>query len=331
MNRPAEAAPTASKAFDRMTGSDEKGPMTILSAQGEGTAAADWPATPDAAFDVLSPLSGAPATPLIFASPHSGGFYPADMLAAVAVEESVMRRSEDVLVDSLVAFGPVVGAHAIRSRFGRAYIDLNRHPWELDPSMFDGDLPDYAQGRTARVAAGLGAIARTAGEGQKIYARKLTFEEAQWRVETAHRPYHDALSGLIDQAREIFGLAILIDWHSMPAAAARTVVTPRFGKGCDFVLGDRFGSACAPGLTRMVEKALEAQGFRVVRNMPYAGGYTTEHYGQPSRGVHALQIEIDRALYWDEAARQPTEGLIVLKQAVARLSKQLAEGWKSLA
>lgn len=305
--------------------------MSILSAQGEQTGGAVWPSTPDAAFDVLSPLPGVAATPLVFASPHSGGFYPPDMLAAVAVEEAVMRRSEDALVDTLIAAGPGVGAHAIRSRIGRAYIDLNRHPWELDPAMFDGDLPDYAQGRTARVAAGLGAIARTAGEGQKIYARKLTFEEARQRVETAHRPYHEALSDLIGRARADFGLAVLIDWHSMPAAAARSVVTPRYGRGCDFVLGDRFGDACSPALTRMVEKALESAGFRVVRNNPYAGGYTTEHYGRPAEGVHALQIEIDRALYWDEATRRPTQGLALLKQVVAQVSGMLAGGWKSLA
>jgi N-formylglutamate amidohydrolase len=304
--------------------------MTIARHLAQGADRDAWPSLSDAPFDILAPEATL-ATPLIFASPHSGRFYPADMLAAAAVDEAVMRRSEDAMVDSLIAAGPQSGVHAIRSRFGRAYIDLNRDPWELDPAMFDGDLPDYAQGRTARVAAGLGAIARTAGEGQKIYARKLTFEEARQRVETAHRPYHDALSGLIEKARRQFGLAVLVDWHSMPAAAARSVVTPRYGKGCDFVLGDRFGSSCSPALTRLVEKALEGQGYRVVRNIPYAGGYTTEHYGRPADKVHALQIEIDRALYWDEIQQQPTEGLSVLKSVVADLARQLSAGWTSLA
>ncbi|RYF95341.1 MAG: N-formylglutamate amidohydrolase [Caulobacteraceae bacterium] len=286
------------------------------------------PAPGSAAFRLVRPGPGVSATPLIFASPHSGRIYPPEMLAAVAVGESVVRRSEDAFVDELIAAAPTLGASIITAGYGRAYIDLNRDPWELDPAMFEDELPPHVQGRTARVAAGLGAIAKLAGEGQKIYGRKLRFAEAEDRIRTAHRPYHEALSRLIDEAHAAHGLAILIDWHSMPSAAARTVVTPRHGKGCDMVLGDRFGAACAPGLTRLVEKELEAMGHRVVRNAPYAGGYTTEFYGRPARRIHALQIEIDRALYLDEKTLAPTEGLERLKDDVARLTAALAQGWR---
>lgn len=288
------------------------------------------PAAGTAAFRISRPVAGAPATPLIFASPHSGSLYPPEMLEAVAVGEALMRRSEDAFVDDLIAAAPDLGATVIAAAYGRAYFDLNRDPWELDPAMFEDELPPHVQGRTARVAAGLGAIAKLAGEGQKIYGRKLRFAEAQDRIETAHRPYHDALSRLIDEAHATHGVAILIDWHSMPSAAARTVVTPRHGKGCDMVLGDRFGAACAPALTRLVEKELEAMGHRVVRNAPYAGGYTTEFYGRPARRIHALQIEIDRALYLDEKTQAPTEGLAALKADVARLTQVLAETWRDV-
>ncbi|MBI1405366.1 MAG: N-formylglutamate amidohydrolase [Caulobacter sp.] len=281
-------------------------------------------------FRICRPARGTASTPLIFASPHSGTVYPAEMLAAAAVGKALMRRSEDALVDELIAAAPAAGVTTLTASFARAYIDLNRDAWELDPAMFEDDLPPHVQGRSARVAAGLGAIARLAGEGQKIYARKLTFDEARQRIETAHRPYHEALAGLIAEARAAHGLAILIDWHSMPSAAARSVVTPRHGKGCDMVLGDRFGAACSPALIRMVEKTLESLDYRVVRNMPYAGGYTTEYYGRPAQQVHALQIEIDRGLYLDEASLEPTEGLEGLKTMAASLTAALAEGWKSL-
>ncbi len=268
-------------------------------------------------------------TPLVFASPHSGALYPPEMMAAARLPENVLRGSEDAFVDRLIAKAPTQGISTIRARLARAYIDLNRDPWEMDPAMFDGDLPEFARGRTARVAAGLGAIARVA-DGRPIYARKLTFDEAKARVERAHRPYHDMLTRLLAQARAAHGLAVLIDWHSMPAAAARGS-RARGGGPCDIVLGDRFGAACAPELTKLVEQALEEMGYRVARNAPYAGGYTTEHYGRPARRTHALQIEINRSLYMNETTREPTEGLATLTAHVEKLTALLAGAdWSSL-
>jgi len=280
------------------------------------------------AFEILA--ADPPTTPLVFASPHSGRLYPAEMLAASALQPEILRRSEDAFVDEMVAPAAEAGAAVILARYGRAWMDLNRHAWELDPAMFSDELPEFARGRTARVAAGLGAIARLGGEGREIYSRKLTFAEARARVEGTHAPYHDALEGLLGRARAAHGVAVLIDWHSMPEAAARTAVTPRHGKGCDIVLGDRFGAACTQKLTLLVERELEGMGYRVARNAPYAGGYTTEHYGQPAKRTHALQIEISRALYLDEKTLEPTEGLDRLKADVARLTATLADSWPLL-
>ena len=272
-----------------------------------------------------------PPTPLVFASPHSGRHYPAAMLEASAVHTDLLRRSEDALVDRIIAPAAEGGAALLLARHGRAWMDLNRAPWELDPAMFSDDLPDFARARSARVAAGLGAIARVAAEGREIYARKLTFAEARARVETTHQPYHAALSALLERARAAHGMAVLVDWHSMPEAAARTAVTPRHGKGCDIVLGDRFGAACTRKLTDLVERELEALGYRVARNAPYAGGYTTEHYGKPQARTHARQIEISRALYMDEKTLEPTEGLAKLTADVAALTDVLARAWPGLA
>lgn len=276
------------------------------------------------AFEVLraAPAGAPPPTALVFASPHSGGVYPADMVEAARLPVETLRGSEDAFVDRVIAGAPSLGVAVILARLARAYVDLNREPWELDPAMFDEELPDYAQGRTARVAAGLGAIPRVAGEGRPIYARKLTFAEARDRIELAHRPYHDALDRQLAAARAAHGAAILIDWHSMPAAAARGVRGR--GGSCDIVLGDRFGAACSPKLTALVERELEGMGYRVARNAPYAGGYTTEHYGRPAKRTHALQIEINRGLYMDEDTREPTEGLTKLTADAETLTRALA-------
>jgi N-formylglutamate amidohydrolase len=280
----------------------------------------DLAADQTAAYRVSGPAPGVAATPVIFASPHSGRIYPAAMMAATRLDPSAIRRSEDAHVDELIAAAPAHGHALIAARFARAYLDVNREPWELDASMFEDDLPPFARARTARVAAGLGAIARVVGEGQEIYTRKLTFAEAEARVRDVHQPYHAALSGLIGQARARFGLAVLVDCHSMPSAAAVDAA----GQGCDMVLGDRFGAACAGSITRLVEGELELRGYRVARNAPYAGGYTTEHYGRPARGVHALQIEINRALYFDEARSCLTGGFERLKADMEQLCQVLA-------
>ncbi|THD62063.1 N-formylglutamate amidohydrolase [Phenylobacterium sp.] len=294
----------------------------------EPIAAEDTPARGAFGLRRAAAEGQAPPTPLVFASPHSGRDYPEDMMSAAALDAQTIRRSEDAFVDDLIAAAPGLGAATITARYARAYIDLNREAFELDPGMFEDELPEFARARTARVAAGLGAIARVVSEGQEIYARKLTFSEARGRIEGAHRPYHAALERLIAEAHRTHGVAILIDWHSMPAAAAKAGGRDR---PCDMVLGDRFGAACSGQLTQKVERELEAMGYRVARNTPYAGGYTTEHYGRPARRTHALQIEINRGLYLDEATLTPTAGFARLKANLERLAGALAAAdWSGL-
>ncbi len=288
------------------------------------------PAAPLAAFRVCraGPAGAPPPTPLVFASPHSGRHYPDDMMAAAALDAISIRRSEDAFVDDLIAAAPDQGAALITANYARAYIDLNREPFELDASMFADELPVHARSRTARVAAGLGAIARVVAEGQEIYHRKLLYAEAQARIDGTHRPYHAALNSLIAEAQAAHGFAILVDWHSMPSAAAKAGARDR---PSDIVLGDRFAAACAAVLPNRVERELETQGYRVTRNAPYAGGYTTEHYGKPHRRVHALQIEINRALYLDEATLTLTAGFEQLRGHIEALTMTLARAdWSAL-
>jgi N-formylglutamate amidohydrolase len=255
-------------------------------------------------------------------------------MAASCLDAETIRRSEDAHVDDLISAAPAHGVTVIAARLARAWIDVNREPWELDPAMFEDELPSYAKGRTARVAAGLGSIARIVSDGQEIYHRKLTFAEALARVEAVHRPYHAALADLVAGTRQARGAAVLIDWHSMPSAAARYGGDARGevrgagargeSVGCDVVLGDRFGGACAPAVARLAEQCFRNLGYSVARNTPYAGGYTTEHYGRPPRKVHALQVEINRALYMDERTLAPTAGFRTLKADLESVFATLA-------
>jgi len=321
--------PDSPKRFDRVAGAVSYAAMSVVEPidLAQSPPAQSSLARP-AGFEVRrAALDGAPPpTPVIFASPHSGRLYPDDMMAAAALDARAIRRSEDAFVDQLVELAPSVGAALIMARYARAYIDVNRDAFELDPAMFADPLPNFARSRTARVAAGLGAIAKVVSEGQEIYAHKLTFAEAQARIDLVHRPYHQALAQLIAEAKAAHGQAILVDWHSMPSLAARSA-----GLACDMVLGDRFGAACSETLTRMVETELEGRGYRVVRNTPYAGGYTTEHYGRPAGRVHALQIELNRALYLDEEALSPSADFARLKKDLEQVTRALVTAdWTSL-
>lgn len=276
-------------------------------------------------YELCSPQrpGGAPVTALVFASPHSGRYYPPDMGASARLCAAQIRSSEDAFVDQLIQTAPDYGCAVLLARYARAYVDVNREPYELDPAMFEDDLPEFVRGRTARVAAGLGSIARLVAEGREIYDRKLTFAEAARRIEAVHQPYHRTLRGLIDAAKATHGAAVLIDWHSMPGAAAGRCGGAR--RQVDMVLGDRFGSTCSGVLTELVERQLVGMGYVVSRNAPYAGGYTTEAYGRPVDGVHALQIEISRSLYLDERTLAPKPGFSRLAKDLERVFAALAE------
>ena len=239
------------------------------------------------------------AAPLVLASPHSGAAYPEAFVAASPLDPLDLRRSEDCFVDELWLGAQALGVPLLRATFPRAFVDANREPFELDPEMFEDALPPYVNVNSTRVAAGLGTLARVVASGKEIYCGKLLFADALERIETCYRPYHAALQGLIDATRERFGYCIVIDCHSMPSVGAP--MDPDAGRGrADFILGDGFGTTCDVSIAATVEDALESHGYRVTRNKPFAGGYTTRHYGHPDLGVHALQIETNRALYMDE-------------------------------
>ncbi|MBL6852518.1 MAG: N-formylglutamate amidohydrolase [Alphaproteobacteria bacterium] len=249
--------------------------------------------------------------PFVFASPHSGRAYPQSFVAASRLNAVSLRRSEDAFVDELFCGAVAMGAPMIAARFPRAFLDVNRSPAEIDTAMFDGALDIVVDAPSPRVTAGLGVIPRIVRDGADIYRTKLKPGDAEERLSRLHRPYHAALARLIDETRALFGVAVVIDCHSMPSAAAIP----------DVVFGDRYGMAAAPTVTRAAELAFEAQGFSHARNAPYAGGYTTHTHGRRDRDTHALQVEINRALYLDEEriARGPQ-----FEQVHARLNEAIA-------
>ncbi len=275
----------------------------------------------DQPWEVLAPERH--SAPLVFASPHSGTRYPPDFVASSPLDLRSLRRSEDSFVDELFAAAPGLGLPLIRALFPRAYIDPNREPFELDPAMFADDLPAYANTQSSRVAAGLGTIARVVSSGQEIYGGKLKFADAAERINDNYRPYHKALKDLLDETRERFRCYVLIDCHSMPSVGGPN--DPDAGRvRADFVLGDAYAVSCGEVVIRLAERLLESQGYRVVRNKPFSGGFSTRHYGRPSLGMHAMQIEVNRALYMDEAAIKPNDGMAGLIEHLNELIAALA-------
>ncbi len=278
---------------------------------------ADVPdASPASPFDIVGENLG---TALVFASPHSGRHYPSDLMDAAVIGVPAIRRSEDPLVDSLLCGASKCGVPLLRATYARAYIDVNRGAYELDQAMFEDELPSYAV-RSARVVAGLGSIARVVAEGQEIYRGKLLYSRAKDRIDRVHHPYHEALKSLLAEARGRAGVAVLVDWHSMPSASAGQGAIP----GPEIVLGDRFGSSCDPLVTDVVEAAFARRGYAVARNAPFAGGYTTEAYGRPVDGIHALQIELSRGLYVDEHTLNPTAGFRPLQRDLEEIIAEMA-------
>lgn len=254
--------------------------------------------------------------PVIFNSAHSGRDYPRRFLEMTRLDPLSIRHSEDAFVDELFARAPHMGAPMLRALFPRAYLDVNREPYELDPAMFSEPLAENFNTASPRVAAGLGTIARIVAENKPIYRGELALEDARMRIEGIYRPYHEALQRLLTECVSGFGAALLVDCHSMPHLGRSGDRMPP-----DIVIGDRYGTTCAPVIVDLAEAVFAGAGLRVARNRPYAGGHTTRTYGQPQHGVHALQIEISRHLYMNEATVTRHQNFAAVQQIINHVIK----------
>jgi len=256
---------------------------------------------------------------VVFSSPHSGAAMPDGFVADSRLDRHALRSSEDSFVDQLFAGAPQFGAPLISATMARAYVDLNRAEDELDPAMIDG-VP--RRGSNPRIAAGLGVIPRVVAEGRVIRHGKISRDEADARIARFHRPYHQQLTALLAERKAKFGAAILVDCHSMPheALAAAPLVD---GKRPDIILGDRFGASCDRWISNTVTDIFQSAGFRVARNAPFAGGYITQKNGHPSKGLQAIQVEIDRRLYMDEAAIRPNDAFSDVQAVITAITREL--------
>lgn len=261
--------------------------------------------------------------PVVFASPHSGRDYPQSLIDASRLGPVDLRRSEDAFIDELYAAAPEFGAPLLVANFPRVYVDPNREQFELDPDMFEDALPSYVNTTSPRIAAGLGTMAKVVTSGEEVYRDKIRFEDAKKIIAATYVPYHKALQGLLNEARNLFGGCLLVDCHSMPSIGGPMDKDPGFTR-VDFILGDRHGKSCQRGIVDTVEQILQSMDYKVTRNAPYAGGFTTYHYGQPDAGCHALQIEINRALYLDERTISRSEGFEPLRQSLRPLIEILS-------
>jgi len=248
----------------------------------------------DPPFEVLEPAAARGA--VAFNSPHSGSVYPRAFLAAARLDLATLRRSEDCFVDELLIGVVGRGYPLMRAHFPRCFVDVNREPYELDPRMFDGRLPSFANTRSMRVAGGLGTVARVVGDAQEIYDQRIQVDDALRRIEGLYKHYHRALRRLVTRIHRDMGTAVLVDCHSMPSSAGPRDDRPR----ADIVIGDRYGTSCVAVVADTIDKVLRERGYSVSRNKPYAGGFITEHYGNPAAGLHSVQLEVNRGLYMDE-------------------------------
>jgi len=271
------------------------------------------------AFEIIEPAQW--RAPIIFNSPHSGSVYPTEFLDSSRIDLPALRRSEDSFMDELIGHLSDHGFPVVKVHFPRSYVDVNREPYELDPRMFTGRLPSFANTRSMRVAGGLGTIPRVVGDGQEIYRDRLSVDDALSRIEALYKPYHRALRRLINQAHQSFGTVVVVDCHSMPSIG----VSRDEPRRPDVVIGDRYGTSCSALLPDVVEHTMNSLGYAVGRNKPYAGGFITEHYGNPASGLHAIQLELNRAIYMDERRREKGPRFAQLAADFATLADALAD------
>jgi len=271
-----------------------------------------WAGSP---VTVLEPATLSSAA--VFSSPHSGRRYPDNFIDRSRLDALSLRASEDAFVDDLFRTAADYGAPLIAAEFPRAFVDVNRADDELDPALIAGTS---IRARTLRVSAGLGVVPRVVSEGRPIYDGKLTMTEVQARIAACHAPYHNTVMNTLRRAKDAFGMGFLVDCHSMPSENGRST-----SRRAEIVVGDCYGVSCAYDISDTVVGLFRRAGFRVARNAPFAGGYLTHRYGRPRRGYHAIQIEIDRGLYLDEARVEPLAAYNDFASALQPVIAGLAE------
>lgn len=266
-------------------------------------------------FDRWGPAM--PASPVVLSVPHAGRDYPAALQAAIRVPLEALAILEDRHVDRVA-----IAAHGAESLFiqrpARAWIDLNRAEQERDPKLDEGADARALPGASAKLRSGLGLVPRRVAQVGDIWRRRLSAADVAARIEADYRPYHAAVASALASAHARFGVAVLLDIHSMPPLGA-------IGEAAQIVFGDRFGKAAAARFIGRLEGEASAAGIAHALNSPYAGGHILDRHAAPARGIHAVQIEFDRRLYLDDALDRPGPGLVPTAALLRRMIDAVAD------
>lgn len=270
---------------------------------------------------VVAPPAGVEALALVCDSPHSGTDYPEDF--GHTIERPALRRSEDTHVDTLWTAVPPAGGTLLCATFPRSYIDANREETDVDPDMVSGGWPHAARPGARTRTLGNGLIWTQTPEHRPIYAKPPTAAQVRHRIDAYWRPYRDRLLTALEGTHAQHGVCWHLNLHSMPSNVYERLGLP--GRAAaDIVLGDRHGSSCEPAFVDAVGQAFRAQGLQVALNDPYEGAELVRFWSEPARRRHSLQIEINRALYMDEATREPNGGFTPLKMAIGEVVRAVA-------
>ena len=273
--------------------------------------------------------SEASPIPILIAVPHAGRHYPASLLERMRAPRHSTLKLEDRYADKLaMAVASETDAALLIAYAPRAMIDLNRSVEDMDWDMVRNGVPaGYPRMRTGRRArSGLGLVPRRLPDIGEVWISPIESSEIEARIAGVHRPYHDALGETLRSLRERWGAALLIDLHSMPPLGRRGIGEPV----PDFVIGDRFGAACAGALCAAAFDHIAGTGHAVAHNRPYAGGYVLDRHAAPLKGLHALQLEVCRSTYLDAAMQEPGDGFAEVVEVIAGLVRRLAEEVASL-
>jgi N-formylglutamate amidohydrolase len=272
-----------------------------------------------AAFSLYNP--DMPNIPVLLSVPHAGRDYPAELLANLRVSTAELLRLEDRYADRLVQPAVASGCPAIIAHRARAWIDLNRAEKDIDSGMLAGSdqIADAAPSSKAR--GGLGLFPRRLQACGELWRQPIMLADVEQRIACVHRPYHRSVSEILLAMRARFGVAILLDVHSMPPiqAGGASDMPPHI------VVGDRFGASAASIYAELVIGRAQAAGLKVALNTPYSGDYILQTHGDPEQGIHALQLEVDRSLYLDSDLREPSAGLKTVAGFVQAVVSDLAE------
>lgn len=263
-----------------------------------------------------------PPIPIVIAAPHGGRNYPDYVLENMREPTFSRLRLEDRLIDTVASeVARLTGASLLIANTPRAILDLNRSKDDVDWGMVEGAKPtdNRVSQKNRRARSGLGLVPRRLPNFGEIWRHKLAAHELDERIEQIHRPYHSALGKEMERLRDHWGAALLVDLHSMPPLK-KLYGMPNIAR---FVVGDRFGASCDPGLTGCVLRFLDRQLFPNNHNRPYAGGYILEQHAAPRRGLHALQLEVCRTLYLDPAMAELSEGAKPLAEMLAAMVREL--------